>query len=270
MTLTDDQLQQWLTPTIQLTEAAGRRILQIYASAFEVQQKTDKSPLTEADMASHEIISRGLHQLTPTIPVLSEESKYIDFAERQSWPTYWLIDPLDGTREFVKRNGEFAVNVALVHKHKVVLGIVYAPALNVLYYARRNGGAYKRQDQQAPQRIQTRRLGSGPIRIAGSRSHSSKLMEQYVARLGEHEWVSMGSSVKACLVAEGAVDVYPRFGPTSEWDTAAPQCIVEEAGGAVTDTEMQPLQYNTKAALTNPFFFAYGDLSRDWSQYLKE
>jgi 3'(2'), 5'-bisphosphate nucleotidase len=269
MTPTDEQLQQWLAPAIQLTEAAGRRIMQIYASAFEVQQKTDKSPLTEADMASHEIITRGLQQLTPTLPVLSEESKYVDFSERQRWSTYWLIDPLDGTREFVKRNGEFAVNVALVHGHKPVLGIVYAPALDVLYYARRNGGAYKR-DTQAARPIHARRAGAGPIRIAGSRSHSSKLMEQYVSQLGEHEWISMGSSIKACLVAEGAVDIYPRFGPTSEWDTAAPHCIVDEAGGGITDTERQPLQYNTKAALTNPFFLAYGDGSRDWLQYLKE
>jgi 3'(2'), 5'-bisphosphate nucleotidase len=265
---TETDLDDWLQATTGLALSAGREIMKIYDSPFEVRRKLDKSPLTAADLAAHDLIVRELGRLTPELPVLSEESPEIRFSERRRWDCYWLIDPLDGTREFVKRNGEFTVNIALILKHEPVLGVVYAPVLEVLYYARRRGGAWKRERENVPKEIRTRKAPSDRIYIAGSRSHSDRRMEEYLTRVGPHEVIGMGSSLKACLVAEGKADLYPRFGPTSEWDTAAAQCVVEEAGGAITDTAMKPLRYNTKAQLINPSFFVFGDKDRNWAQYL--
>lgn len=265
---TDAELDEWLRFTNALALAAGREIMEIYNSPFEVQKKLDKSPLTAADMAAHHLIVKELGKLTPHLPVLSEESPEIRFSERKQWNCYWLIDPLDGTREFVKRNGEFTVNIALILGHEPVLGVVYAPVLEVLYYARRRAGAWKRERGNEPKEIRTRKVPPDKIYVAGSRSHSDRRMEEYLTRMGPHEVIGIGSSIKACLVAEGKVDLYPRLGPTSEWDTAAAQCIVEEAGGAITDTRLQPLRYNTKPQLINPSFFAFGDKDRDWSRYL--
>jgi 3'(2'), 5'-bisphosphate nucleotidase len=207
-------------------------------------------------------------ELTPTLPALSEEGPKIDYEVRRQWQTYWLIDPLDGTREFVKRNGEFSVNIALIENHRPILGVVYAPVLDHLYFASWNNGAYKQVDNSAPQIIRVDETVRDPVRVAGSRSHSTGSLDMYLDRLGRHELISMGSSLKACLVAEGSADLYPRFGPTSEWDTAAAQCIVEEAGGAITSTDMQPLRYNTKESLLNPNFFVFGDRSKNWAGYL--
>ncbi|HEY3487516.1 MAG TPA: 3'(2'),5'-bisphosphate nucleotidase CysQ [Gammaproteobacteria bacterium] len=264
----ENQLEHWLQFVTHVAQAAGHEIMKIYDSPFEVQRKLDKSPLTAADIAAHELIVRELGRLEPRLPVLSEESPAIEFSERRQWPRYWLIDPLDGTREFVKRNGEFTVNIALIDGHEPVLGVVYAPVLEVLYYASRGTGAYKRERQNETNKIHTRKAPTDTITVAGSRSHSDRRMEEYLTRLGAHEIIGMGSSIKACLVAEGKVDLYPRFGPTSEWDTAAAQCIVEEAGGAITTTNMQPLRYNTQSSLINPSFFVFGDSSRNWAQYL--
>jgi 3'(2'), 5'-bisphosphate nucleotidase len=265
---TDTELDNWLEFTTDLALAAGQAIMEIYDSPFEVRKKLDKSPLTAADIAAHDLIVRELGRLTPELPVLSEESPAIEFSERHGWDCYWLIDPLDGTREFVKRNGEFTVNIALIREHEPILGVVYAPVLEVLYYGRRQGGAWKRERTGEPKSIRTRKVPADKIYVAGSRSHSDRRMEEYLTRVGPHEVIGMGSSLKACLVAEGKADLYPRFGPTSEWDTAAAQCVVEEAGGAITDTAMQPLRYNTKAQLINPSFFVFGDGSRNWAQYL--
>ena len=247
---------------------AGERILEIYDSEFAIQHKDDKSPLTEADLAAHRTIVAGLTALTPDIPVLSEESASIPFEERSRWTRYWLVDPLDGTREFIKRNGEFTVNIALIHAGRVELGVVYVPVTRLSYYACAGGGAFKQTADDAPVAIRVRALGSGPVIVAGSRSHSGDSLKRFLDNLGEHELVSMGSALKSCLVAEGKADVYPRLGPTSEWDTAAAQCVVEEAGGRVTGMDMQTLRYNTKDSLLNPHFFVFGDDSRDWSKYL--
>lgn len=247
---------------------AGERILEIYESEFAIQHKDDKSPLTEADLAAHRTIVAGLEKLTPHIPVLSEESASIPFAERSRWTRYWLVDPLDGTREFIKRNGEFTVNIALIHDGRVELGVVYVPVMKLAYYACAGGGAYKQADGAAPERIRVRALNNGAVVVVGSRSHSGDSLLRFLDKLGEHELVSMGSALKSCLVAEGKADIYPRLGPTSEWDTAAAQCVVEEAGGRVTGLDMQPLRYNTKDSLLNPHFFVFGDDSRDWSKYL--
>jgi 3'(2'), 5'-bisphosphate nucleotidase len=251
-----------------LAKQAGEKILAVYNTEFSVEEKDDKSPLTAADMASHTAIVAGLETLTPDIPVLSEESAKIPYAERAAWETYWLIDPLDGTKEFIKRNGEFTVNIALIHAGVPVLGVVHVPVSGVTYAACEGRGAIKEVPGSGEQPVQVRKLGGGPVAVVGSRSHQGDSLKAFLAKLGEHEMVSMGSSLKICLVAEGAADVYPRLGLTSEWDTAAAHCVVNQAGGSLTDLEMKPLRYNTKDSLLNPFFFVFGDDSRDWSQYL--
>ena len=251
-----------------LAKQAGEKILQIYNTEFAVQEKDDKSPLTAADMASHTTIVAGLRQLTPDIPLLSEESATLPFAERSAWETYWLIDPLDGTKEFIKRNGEFTVNIALIHKGVPVLGVVHVPVSGVTYAACEGQGAVKEVPGEGVQPIHVRKLGNGPIAVVGSRSHQGDSLKAFLAKLGDHEIVSMGSSLKICLVAEGVADVYPRLGLTSEWDTAAAHCVVNQAGGSLTDLEMRPLRYNTKESLLNPFFFVFGDSSRNWATYL--
>jgi 3'(2'), 5'-bisphosphate nucleotidase len=257
-----------LTPAIEIAIEAGRKIMEIYESDFAVEHKDDNTPLTAADTAAHNIIDAGLRELTPDLPILSEESTGVPFSERARWQRYWLVDPLDGTREFVKRNGEFTVNIALIDQHQPVLGIVYAPALGVYYYACHGQGAWKRDAVNQPVRLHCRRWPGDRAIIAGSRSHRGASLETFLANLGEYELIPMGSALKSCLVAEGKADIYPRLGPTSEWDTAAAQCVVEEAGGRITDTAMQPLRYNTKDSLLNPYFFASGDGTVDWSRYL--
>jgi 3'(2'), 5'-bisphosphate nucleotidase len=263
-----EALTPLLTPVIALARRAGDAIVEIYNSGFNVEHKEDRSPLTEADMAAHDILVAGLRELTPELPVLSEESAAIPFEERAGWRRYWLVDPLDGTREFVKRNGEFTVNVALIDGHRPVLGVIVAPVTGVCYYACSGHGAWREDPGQAPVAIRVRPLEAGRVIVAGSRSHAGSRLAGFLDRLGGHELVSMGSSLKSCLVAEGRADVYPRLGPTSEWDTAAAQCIVEEAGGSVTDTALRPLRYNTKASLLNPDFFVSGAPGHDWSRYL--
>jgi len=265
---TGSDITPLLEPVVELAQQAGREILDIYNSEFAIQEKEDKSPLTEADMASHHAIVDGLAAMTPDVPVLSEESADLPFAERAGWKRYWLVDPLDGTREFIKRNGEFTVNIALIEDGVAVLGVVHVPVTGISYLGCRGKGAFKREQDGAERAISVRELGSGPVMVVGSRSHRGDSLNRFLENLGEHEMVGMGSSLKLCLVAEGAADIYPRLGPTSEWDTAAAQCVVEQAGGTVTDTGMQPLRYNTKDSLLNPFFLVIGDTSRDWSTYL--
>lgn len=253
---------------IQLSVAAGLRIMEVYDTDFDVSHKDDNSPLTAADMAAHNTIIEGLNRLTPELPVLSEESTEIPFTERSSWQRYWLVDPLDGTREFVKRNGEFTVNIALIDNHKSVLGVVYTPVTGVTYYAARGTGAFKQTPGNEAVSIHARRKPADSTIIAGSRSHRGDSLNAFLERIGEYDIISMGSSLKSCLVAEGRADIYPRLGPTSEWDTAAAQCVVEEAGGMLTTTDMQPLRYNTKESILNPHFLVIGDRDFDWGQFL--
>jgi 3'(2'), 5'-bisphosphate nucleotidase len=258
---------------VNIARDAGKAILTIYDAGFNIEEKDDKSPLTDADMASHNLIIQRLTKLTPEIPILSEESATLPFEERASWQTYWLVDPLDGTREFIKRNGEFTVNIALIHRHKSIIGVINVPVLGVDYFAWENGGSYKSEQYAEARKISVKKLNeseNSQLTVVGSRSHGSEMMQQYMQKLGNVEILSMGSSLKFCLVAEGKADLYPRLGLTSEWDTAAAHCIVEQAGGYITQTDMSPLKYNTKDSLLNPFFFVFGDNSRDWSQYLDE
>jgi 3'(2'), 5'-bisphosphate nucleotidase len=260
---------------IELAVQAGHRIMEIYDTDFDVEHKSDNTPLTAADMAAHNTIVAGLTKLTPDLPILSEESASIPFAERSQWQRYWLVDPLDGTREFVKRNGEFTVNIALINNHESVLGVIYTPVTGVTYYAARGAGAFKKTLDTATNNtstdssaIHTRRKTPESTIIAGSRSHRGDSLEAFLQRLDEYEIISMGSSLKSCLVAEGAADIYPRLGPTSEWDTAAAQCVVEEAGGCIIKTDGEKLRYNTKDSLLNPHFLVIGDPEFDWRRFL--
>jgi len=247
-----------------IAKEASSKILEIYESDFAIEHKDDKSPLTAADMASHETICSKLAELTPDIPVLSEESADLPFTTRQKWQTYWLVDPLDGTREFIKRNGEFTVNIALIDHHEPVIGVVHVPVTDVTYFASKGNDAHKQTNKGLPQKIQTRKTNPERLTVAGSRSHGSERQQKFFEKLGDIEIFAIGSSLKFCLVAEGVVDIYPRFGPTSEWDTAAAQCIVEAAGGLVTDENLNPLRYNTKESLLNPNFLVIADISFDW------
>lgn len=263
-----ERLKEFEQPVIDLARAAGEQILRVYNTTFKVTEKVDHSPVTDADIAANNVITGGLRQLTPDIPILSEEGKSVDFEQRRRWKYLWLIDPLDGTREFVKRNDEFSVNIALIEEHSSVLGVVYAPVKDHVYYASRGNGSYKQEQDEKPRAIHVNKTSSKVPVIAGSRSHSNKKFTDYLDQLGEYSLLTLGSSLKACMVAEGKADLYPRFGPTSEWDTAASQCILEQAGGALTTIDMRPLRYNTQESLINPSFFAYGDRNRNWAHYL--
>ncbi len=261
------QCPDLLEPVITIAQKAGQRILDIYLGDFSITRKKDESPVTEADFAAHHTIIDGLKALTPELPVLSEESADIPFGERARWHCYWLVDPLDGTREFIKRNGEFTVNIALIEKHRSVLGVIYTPVCGISYWASRNSGAYKQKFGAKPEQIRARKKRGIPV-IAVSRAHCSSRQQRLLDNIGAHQVISVGSSLKSCLVAEGVADLYARLGPTSEWDTAAAQCIVEQAGGHITDTRMQPLRYNMKDSLLNPDFFVFGAKWHDWSQHL--
>ncbi len=262
-------LDSWLPKIIDLSKLAGEKIMDIYGQDdFQIQEKEDDSPLTAADLAAHNAIVAALEILTPAVPILSEESAKLDFETRSSWETYWLVDPLDGTKEFIKRNGEFTVNIALIHQHKPILGVVHAPATGATYYSAEGLGAFKQEGSDKPKAITVIDKEGSPLRVVGSRSHAGGILGGFLENVGSHEMVSMGSSLKLCLVAEGAADLYPRLGLTSEWDTAAAHAIVLEAGGRVTDTEMNPLLYNTKDSLLNPFFLVSRQGSQNWSNFI--
>jgi len=263
-----DNLTTLLKAVKDIALEAGKKIMAIYGTEFQVDRKSDQSPLTEADMAAHHCIVNALGKLAG-YPVLSEESAAIPFSERRSWQTYWLVDPLDGTREFVKRNGDFTVNIALIHRHKPVLGVVYVPVTRQCYSAAEGAGAFRQDPGSPAQAIRVRSRAPEKPLVTGSRSHVTPELQSYLARLPEHELLSIGSSLKFCLVAEGKADLYPRLGPTSEWDTAAAQCVVEQAGGLVTDLQGRELRYNDKESLLNPCFLVFGDRSIDWASYAK-
>jgi 3'(2'), 5'-bisphosphate nucleotidase len=249
-----------------IAQAAGEAILEVYERDFEVETKDDRSPLTEADRVSHRIITERLAALAPALPIVSEEAADGEHRQRLEWRRYWLVDPLDGTKEFIKRNGEFTVNIALVDEHAPVLGAVLAPAIGREYFGGPAVDGAWRADNGGPKRsIHVAQPGSGPLRVVGSRSHANAgALERYLDTLGPHVLKPMGSSLKICLVAEGEADVYPRFGPTSEWDTAAAHAVLEGAGGCMMDLDGRPLRYNRKESLLNPHFLAVGDRKRDW------
>lgn len=244
---------------INIIEHAGKLVMDVYASNdFEQRLKLDNSPLTEADLTSHKYISQHL----PDYPVLSEEGREIPYEERSRWKTYWCIDPLDGTKEFLKRNGEFVINIALIENNVPIMGFVHVPVQNKTYWASKGYGAYVKESDGTIKEIHTNLPTDGPIKVFVSRSHFNqetqdavdKLQEQHPNREFNH--ISMGSALKFVAIADGTAQYYPRYVPTMEWDTAAPQVILEEAGGKLVNIETgEPLLYN-KECLKNPFLFA--------------
>ncbi|MCA1714391.1 MAG: 3'(2'),5'-bisphosphate nucleotidase CysQ [Gammaproteobacteria bacterium] len=300
---------------IAIAREAAAAILAVYDSAFAVEHKADASPLTAADLAAHHCIVDGLERLRPEIPILSEESaEDVPAMVRRQWRRLWLVDPLDGTREFVKRNGEFTVNIALIDDGVPVLAVVQAPVTGALWHAQHGRGAFRRvlrpsdpstlqpfdpstlrqaqgsglraqgtglraQDERALRQAQdelnvdvalhTRRPAVAPLRVAASRSHRDPRSELVMQRIGDCEPVALGSSLKFCRLAEGGMDVYPRFGPTSEWDTAAGQCVLEAAGGVVIDPRGRPLRYNQRDTILNGDFLALGDPQLPWRAWLE-
>ncbi|GGO79506.1 3'(2'),5'-bisphosphate nucleotidase CysQ [Marinobacterium nitratireducens] len=258
--------QTLLDSVEQIARDAGRAIMEIYGREFSVEEKEDKSPLTEADAAAHKLIVSRLQELAPDLPILSEEDTAA-FAGPDGDGRYWLVDPLDGTKEFIKRNGEFTVNIALIENDTAVLGVVYAPVLDVAYLGLKGAGAFK-VDAEGRHPIRVAEHADGETwRVVGSRSHAGAETAAWLEKLGEHEMVSMGSSLKLCLVAEGAADVYPRLGPTSLWDTAAAQAVVEQAGGSVIQLDGEPLSYANTAQILNPYFIVHGNSAQDWSSF---
>ncbi len=271
-------MQTIINNLINISLSAGRRILEIYNSDFSFEIKSDNSPLTLADRESNRIITERLRRCYPDIPLITEEGMNISYDLRREWKYYFLIDPLDGTKEFIKRNGEFTINIALMERDAPLAGLIFIPVKRTMYYAMRNQGSYKlnlddiEKDNLSEEDIKelTSRLplykrddARDSIIVAGSRSHKSDRMDAFIQslrnRYGEIEFIPAGSSLKFCLIAEGLADIYPRFGTTMEWDTAAGQIIVEESGGQVLDIETrEPLRYN-KEDMKNPWFIAIND-----------
>jgi 3'(2'), 5'-bisphosphate nucleotidase len=245
---------------IALARQAAAEILAVYDREFAIEHKDDRSPLTVADLASHRCIVAGLRALTPEIPVLSEESKHLDIVERRQWSTFWLVDPLDGTREFIKRNGEFTVNIALIEGGAATFGVIQQPVTGALWHGAPGAGAFRREGDEDVA-IAVRKPALAPPRITANHSHHDTRTQALLDALPGSEVVGCGSSLKFCRIAEGGIDLYPRFGPTSEWDTAAGQAILEAAGGAVLDPRGRPLRYNQRDTLLNGDFLAFGDIA---------
>jgi 3'(2'), 5'-bisphosphate nucleotidase len=275
-------MKEMLENLSEIGRQAGSAILEVYAMQDPgIETKSDDSPLTKADMASHHIIVDELSKQFPDIPVLSEESEGLTWSERSVWREYFLVDPLDGTKEFINRNGEFTVNIALIEDGVPVLGMVYVPVKDVLYTGYRHEGEALAQVHRdgTTRDIRTRslkeRMRSGaPLTVVASRRHGSETMTECMEALDRHfaevETRNMGSSLKLCLVAEGEADLYPRLAPTSEWDTAAAHAVVEAAGGTVVDMNLMPLRYNQKEDILNPYFYVLGDTSFPWQDVLGE
>lgn len=253
-----------LEAVLAIASRAAAVILEVYAAPFEAQSKKDGTPVTDADLQADAEIRAGLAALAPGIPLISEEQPPPPFTERHGWPRLWLVDPLDGTREFVRRSGQFTVNIALVDAGRPVLGVVVAPVSRIAWYAAAGSGAWKREGEAAPVRIHSRTCPPTPVVVA-SRSRGNQMTNTLLDTLGVHEPMRIGSSIKSCLVAEGSADIYPGFSRTSEWDTAAAQCVLEQAGGRLCDLSLRPLVYNRGRDLLNPRFLAVGDPRRDWA-----
>ena len=259
-----------LSEIVRLAKKAGEAILSVYRQEdFGTTYKEDHSPLTQADLAAHRLIVDTLKKRNPALPVLTEESITVPYALRSGWERYWLIDPLDGTKEFIKRSDEFTVNIALIYRGVAVMGVVYAPALDLCYYAAEGLGAFKQKGNNKPDRIAVSDYRGHRLKIAVSRSHGGSALSAFLEKIVPHELISMGSSLKLCLVAEGKADLYPRLGRTMEWDTAAAHAIVNEAGGSVTNRRGKTLLYN-KADLSNPDFFVRGNPPIPLPEYLEQ
>lgn len=239
-----------------IVKRAGEVILEVYETEFEVKRKDDCSPVTLADTRSHRVIADALRSRYPEIPVVSEEGKGIPFEVRKNWERFWLVDPLDGTKEFVKRNGEFTINIALIEGCEPVLGIIYIPVQERLYIGDIRAGCWEFRDGARRELHVSAIPENGPVRIVRSRSHPSPVLENLLSLIPSHEIISRGSALKFCAVAGGEADFYPRFGPTWEWDTAAGQAIVTAAGGVMLRLSGEPFVYNKDSLLNGPFIVA--------------
>ena len=247
---------------------SGREILKIYNNEIIINSKDDKSPITQADINSNNLIINRLKKLEPNIPILSEEN-LVSWENRKDWNTYWLIDPLDGTKEFINRNGEFTVNISLIENNYPIFGIIYSPVKSMLYYALKNNGCYKIKTNSNLSslkdfiKINIEECTNSTAKVIGSRSHAGKDFRHWVEnKFSNFELITIGSSLKFCILAEGKADIYPRLGPTSEWDIAAGHIILEEAGGKLKTIDNKDISYNTKEDILNPHFIAYGKLSK--------
>ena len=263
-----DDANALLPDVIDIARQTGLTILKYFKQDYKIVRKPDNTPVTDADIAANDFVTKRLTSLTPNIPILSEEGDIYDFATRKKWQIYWLIDPLDGTREFIKNSNEFSVNIALISQQKPILGVIHSPKQQSTYYATHGKAAWKCGKDGKAVKIQTRKIKDKISIISGINSYGSPILKQFMDNIPNCDLKLMGSSLKSCAVAEGNFDVYPRFGLTSEWDTAAAQCILEQAGGGLFDFNMKPLSYNTKDSLLNPSFLAIGDCDYLWKKLL--
>ena len=262
-------LNKFLQPVCNISIEAGLIINTYYKSNNDIFFKEDRSPLTEADLASNKFIIDSLSELNSSIPILSEES-LVDWDLRKNWSRYWLIDPLDGTKEFINKNGEFTVNIALIENNEPILGVIYAPALSVLYYASKNNGSYKLSCDQtidslsdSTKILTNHKNSSDHFYVFKSRSHSNEEFENWIKNnVNNYELIQKGSSIKFCEMAEGKADLYPRCGPTSEWDIAAGHIILVEAGGEIKSIDDKKILYNNKESIINPHFIASCKLNK--------
>jgi len=259
-----------INKVVKLAKDAGESILDIYNNPnSDFKLKEDKSPLTVADIASHKIIVKGLKDLKPELPIISEEGSEIPFKVRSKWNRYWLVDPLDGTKEFLQKNGEFTVNISLIDNNRPILGVINIPVNDETYWGSESEGSFFQEGALKIKKIHVKNKYQGPIRIASSRSHPSILLNLFLKKIKDYELVTKGSSIKFCLIASGQADIYPRLGPTSEWDTAAGQAILVNAGGSVIQMNGSPLRYNKKKSLLNQNFIAIStDQSKEIKKYL--
>ncbi len=275
-----EELKQYSAALIPICQRASEEIRDVYyrQGDIEVESKQDSSPLTEADLRANTVIVAGLKALTPNIPVLTEETQLPPYDIRKMWKRYWIVDPLDGTKEFIRRNDEFTVNIALIENNKSVLGIVYVPVTNVAYVGIIGDGAYKIVDSktiaiQCASTV-TKVDEKQCIDVVASTHHSNQATEDFIANIEAQnisvELKSKGSSLKFCLLAEGLADVYPRMAPTSEWDTAAAHAVLEAAGGMIVKIDFMPLEYNTKESILNPYFIAFADPAFPWADTIRK
>ena len=253
--------QEYIEKLIKISKNAGDAIMDIYESEFDVNFKSDQSPLTKADILSNKIICQSLKKITPDVPILSEESSSIPYRERSKWNQYWLIDPLDGTKEFIKKNGEFTTNIALIYKNRPIFGMIHVPVSNEIFWGSKEMGSYHINGSSLSnkKKISVSQKTNDNLRIVSSRSHPSGDLKRLLDKLENFELVSIGSSLKFCLIAKGEANCYPRLGPTSEWDIAAGDAILSSAGGTVCDMRGNPILYNRNKSFLNPNFLASSD-----------
>ena len=246
--------EQLISSTVEIAKLAGEGITEIYNSDFDYQLKKDLSPITAADNLSHNIITERLKKLTPKIPIISEENCEISYKIRSQWTQYWLVDPLDGTKEFINKNGEFTVNIALIENNTPIFGVIHLPVTSETYWGSKGNHSFYSNENNNVKRIYVSENHQNPIRLVASRSHPSEMLNSLLKKIVDYEIIEVGSSIKFCLIASGQADLYPRFGPTSEWDTAAGEAIVSSAGGHVVAASGNSMKYNVKEEYLNPNF----------------